>query len=298
MNASLRHPPFTPPDEPSAPELEKRRSIAVDLYTWAGRRVPAFRKLSKLVMYQLMARFAPQPDWTFMNYGYAPAAGEGAPIALQPADEPNRYCIQLYHHVAGAVDIRDRRVLEVGSGRGGGASFIKRYHSPAEMIGADYSRQAVALCRRTYSMPGLTFVHGDAEDLPFDDGSFDAIVNVESSHCYSSMPRFLRQVARLLRPGGHFLFADFRTATDLPQLDRDLHASGLTLLARRDITANVLQALQADHARKLAQIRAGAPRWLVGFFEEFAGAPGSRIHDRFRTADERYLSYTLQKAPT
>ena len=65
-------------------------------------------------------------------------------------------------------------------------------------------------------MPGLAFEVGDAERMPFPDASFDAVVNVESSHCYPSMPAFLSEVRRVLRPGGHFLYADLRPRTDLP----------------------------------------------------------------------------------
>jgi ubiquinone/menaquinone biosynthesis C-methylase UbiE len=49
---------------------------------------------------------------------------------------------------------------------------------------------------------GLDFVHGDAESLPFSDGSFDAVINVEASHAYPRLTRFLEEVVRVLRPGG------------------------------------------------------------------------------------------------
>ncbi len=54
-----------------------------------------------------------------MNYGYAPLADQNQVINLRAEDGYYRYYIQLYDHVAGAVDLRDLKVLEVGSGRGG-----------------------------------------------------------------------------------------------------------------------------------------------------------------------------------
>jgi ubiquinone/menaquinone biosynthesis C-methylase UbiE len=48
--------------------------------------------------------------------------------------------------------------------------------------------------------------------MPFPDASFDAVINVESSHCYPSMGRFLSEVHRVLRPRGSLLFADLRTS--------------------------------------------------------------------------------------
>jgi hypothetical protein len=84
-------------------------------------------------------------------------------------------------------------------------------------------------------------------------------------------------------------------------LEHQLTHSGLRPVAREDITDNVLAALDADNARKLAQIGDSAyplgfaGDWLTGLMEEFAGAPGSAIYDRFRQGETVYLSYTLRK---
>ena len=51
---------------------------------------------------------------------------------------------------------------------------------------------------------------GNAIDLPFSDSSFDAVISIEASHRYPSFETFLREVRRVLRPGGHFMFADMR----------------------------------------------------------------------------------------
>ena len=53
-------------------------------------------------------------------------------------------------------------------------------------------------------------MHGDADNLPFADQSFDAVINIEASHCYPRLSHFLADVARVLRPGGHFLYVDAR----------------------------------------------------------------------------------------
>jgi len=231
-----------------------------------------------------------------MNYGFTSPASDGDVLTLDTVDEADRYCIQLYHHVAGAVELQGLAVLEVGSGRGGGSYFVKRYLGPSQMVGLDYSEHAVSLCRQTYNLPGLRFVHGDAEDLPVDDASFDAVVNVESSHCYGSTSRFLAEVVRVLRPGGHFLFADFRQNELLQLLDSQLAESGLRTLVKQDITSNVVAAMKMDNVRKLGQIRRAAPRWLSGLMEEFAGAPGSRIYGDFTSGRASYVSYVSQKA--
>ena len=57
----------------------------------------------------------------FLNYGFYPP--EGNTVDLRPEDEPNRPAIQLYHHVASAADLKDKHVLEVSCGHGGGAAL-------------------------------------------------------------------------------------------------------------------------------------------------------------------------------
>ena len=100
---------------------------------------------------------------------------------------------------------------------------------------------------------------GDAEHLPFDDASFDAVVNVESSHCYGSMAAFLAQVKRILKPGGHFLFADFRTREQLDELNEQLERTEMQRIKQKNITPNVIEALDADHDRRIAHIRRARP---------------------------------------
>jgi len=265
------------------------------LYTKLCDAYPRFRKATRKQMYQLLAGYYQKQDWTFMNYGYAPDHHTEVPD-LHPHDEINRYCIQLYHHVANAINLKELKVLEVGSGRGGGAHYIKRYLHPKEMVGVDFSNNAVSLCQGHYNVEGLRFMHGDAENLPFDDESFDAVVNVESSHCYGSMATFLAQVTRVLRPGGHFLFADFRNHEHLTTLDEQLENTGMQRVKQKDITPNVIEALDADHAHRIEQIRNGAPKILDKLLKEFAGTKGAGIYEAFKNRNVVYQSFVLQKA--
>jgi len=137
-----------------------------------------------------LAKRVPTADWAFMNYGYAPSPADIDVPPLQSSDERNRLCIQLYLHAIDHADLQDKDVLEVGSGRGGGALFISRYMQPHSMTGLDFSQGAVDLCNRNRFAPGLIFVCGDALSMPFPASSFDAVVNIESSHCYESMDVF------------------------------------------------------------------------------------------------------------
>lgn len=260
-----------------------------------SRTSPKYRSIIYKPLYQLMARSYQNSDWKFMNYGYAPVNGENLDISLEEADLDNRFCIQLYAHCAEPINLSELEVLEVGSGRGGGADFIKRYLHPEKVMGVDLSADAVRLCNENYDLAGLSFKAGNAESLPVGDSSFDVVINVESSHCYSSMDAFLAQVRRVLRQGGYFLYADFRRTEDLEKLRMSLRNSGLRIIKETDITPNIIKALQLDHDRKNAFINARAPKPLAGFFREFAGTNDSLIYDRFLSGETIYLSFVLQK---
>ena len=245
--------------------------------------------------YETLAKRVSTPDWAFMNYGYAPATVDVDPPPLRSSDERDRLCIQLYLHAIDHSDLRDRDVLEVGSGRGGGASFISRYLQPRSMTGMDFSQKAVDLCNRHRLAPGLAFVCGDAQSMPFPASSFDAVVNIESSHCYESMDTFLSEVCRVLRPGGRFFFADLRKMDGVNTLREQFNACGLTVEKETDITANVLTALRLDNARKLELIDAFIPRMFRRPFRVFAGIEGTRNYVGLESGKIRYLSAQLAK---
>jgi ubiquinone/menaquinone biosynthesis C-methylase UbiE len=136
---------------------------------------------------------------------------------------------------------------------------------------------------------------GDAERLPFEDNSFDAVVNVESSHCYGSMDAFLNQVKRVLRRGGHFLYADLRGRESVGGLLKQLRHSGMRLVREANITSNVARALTLDDERKKALIREMRHRILSRLYCQFAGVKGSKVYEGFRSGQLTYLSFIMQK---
>lgn len=268
--------------------------MVAELALKVGALSPRFKRLLWRRWYQYLAGYT-LSDWRFMNYGYASVDPDEEALVLNPEDEPNRHAIHLYHCVAKAAVLAGRKVLEVGSGRGGGSSFVKRYHRPMQMTGVDFSAKAVRFCQEHYRIAGLSFVHGDAEALPFGDESFDAVINVESSHCYGSMRAFLREVRRILRPGGDFMFADLRAREERDLLDRQVADAGMAIREKQDITANVLEALRRDSERKTGLIQRSVNRCLVGTFKEFAAIEGSKVFDGFANGTTAYLRYALRK---
>lgn len=251
------------------------------------------RRLIWRYWYPYLTRLIKDAPIIFLNYGYLDPAAPRIP--LQAADEPDRLFIQLYHHLAQAVDLTGLEVMEVSCGHGGGASYIKRYLGPKSMLGVDLNPQAIAFCRRHHPVKDLTFTEGNAEALQFEDQSFDVILNLEASHCYGDMARFLQGVARLLRPGGYFLFADFRSQADLARLRAQLEQSGLEILKAENITPNVLQALDLASEERVSLIHQFASRLLQNWFKRFAAVKGSGIYNAFQSGEMLYWNYVLRK---
>ncbi len=265
------------------------------LFSSVAARSPEFRRKGWQRVYQFLATtYANSAAWTFMNYGYEPVDPADRPL-LAADDEANRYFIQLYHYVATAVDVTGLAVLEVGSGRGGGAAYIKRYLKPKTMTGLDFSPRASRFCQGRHQVDGLTFITGDAEALPFADHAFDAVINIESSHCYGSMTQFVAQVTRVLRPGGYFLFADFRDSQAGAQLEAQLTQAGLEVVRKVDITPNVRAALDTYNEAKLALIDDQIHWWMRKLFQNFAAIKGSPIYESFRDGQLVYHHYLLRK---
>lgn len=254
---------------------------------------PRTRKLAWRLLYNRLSRSWRDDDWRFMNYGFVP---DGPPFSLRPEDELERASIGLYQQAMDGLPVAGARVLEVGSGRGGGARYVARYYAPSVVTGLDYSAETVKLARGLNADTGvLSFEVGDAENLPFADGAFDIVVNIESSHCYGNMPRFAREVARVLAPGGWFTFADMRGRAMVSDLETQLLQSGLDCVAKRDISRGVVAALDAAEERKQARIR--HVRVLRRFITEFAGSRGTLLYNGLRNGDVVYVAHRYRKAP-
>jgi SAM-dependent methyltransferase len=265
---------------------------AVELATRSARG----KRLLWRTWYQFLAARYRDPGWTFMNYGYRPAEG-AAPLHLDGADEDDRSFIQLYDAVARGAPIAGRDVLEIGCGRGGGAAYVARAFEPRRVVAVDLSPRAIALCRRRFAHSRLWFEPGDAEQLPFGDGTFDVVLNVESSHCYGHFDLFLREVHRVLRPAGHFLYADFRPRDEVPSWRAALQAAGFTITRERDLRPGVVAALDADDARKRSLIAGIVDRPLTRIFGEFAALAGTELNAALRNGDLDYRAFTLSPSP-
>lgn len=255
--------------------------------------MPAFKQTFWKIWYQYLSGRIGNDPVTFLNYGYWPPEGET--LSLEPEDESNRPAIQLYHHVASGTELADRHVLEVSCGHGGGASFIKRYHKPRSYTAIDQNSKAIEYDRITHSALGIDFRTGDAQALDFSENHFDAVVNVEASHCYPHQDQFFQSVYRVLRKGGYLLYADFRTPETADQLDSDITSAGFIIKTKTDITDHVLAALRQTSDRYRELVHGFAPKILHRAMETFAAVEGSGVFNSFVNRERIYYSYCLVK---
>jgi ubiquinone/menaquinone biosynthesis C-methylase UbiE len=102
-----------------------------------------------------------------------------------------------------------RRVLDVATGGGHTAIAFARAVAP-RVVACDLTEPMLAAARELAASRGarLAFVAGAVEALPFRAGAFDAVTCRIAPHHFSDVPAAVREIARVLRPGGSFLLQD------------------------------------------------------------------------------------------
>ena len=109
----------------------------------------------------------------------------------------------------------DMRLLDVGCGPGFFGIMLAGANPKAIITGVDFSPRQGAFANRNLERSGISnlrFIEGDAMDLPFEDASFDIVTSIFSIKYWPDPERGLREISRVLNPGGCFYMVE---------LDRD-----------------------------------------------------------------------------
>ncbi|MEB1611576.1 class I SAM-dependent methyltransferase [Xanthomonas campestris pv. campestris] len=207
---------------------------------------------------------------------------------------------------AGLQDRRNGRLLDLGCGAG----HVSFQLAPlmAEVVAYDLSADMLEVVAATAADRGLTqvcTVQGAAERLPFETGSMDAVVSRYSAHHWSDLGQALREVRRVLRPGGIAAFVDV-VAPGLPLLDTHLQAIELlrdTSHVRDYSVAQWLQTLgdaglqvQRHHCQRLQLDylswvdRMRTPEVLRAAIRALQGAAVDEVRDYFQIAADGSFS--------
>lgn len=149
-------------------------------YDWAG--PPQFSPRSR--------KWFEENDRRFLAAAYFARGGDGVPFGrfLKPEI------------------VRGKKVLEIGCGAGTHAALLAR--AGADLTAIDITHHAVEMARRRFKIFGLPgcIQQADAENLPFDDASFDMVWSWGVIHHSSSTEKCLQEITRVLRKNGRLLF--------------------------------------------------------------------------------------------
>lgn len=217
-------------------------------------------------------------------------------------DEDLRFGLELYKELVRAEDgykIRQEDVVvEVGCGKGAGAIFLAQKLMPRQYIGIDYSKAAIAFCKKTYSgIANTDFQCADAHRLPFENASIDVLLNVESSHLYKDVEGFFKEASRVLKPGGKFLYTDYRYVKHYPisRIESKLSASGFTIDEKRLITTNIREACLLASQRREELVNELIPPYLRKYFRHYAILKGTKKFNMLGNGEISYFMYRLSK---
>ena len=100
-------------------------------------------------------------------------------------------------------------ILEIGGGEGQGAKNILRLFKPCSLTSIDLDPKMIARAQKRVKDSRVEFSIQDAADLKnFGDNSFDLVIDMAIVHHIPNWQDCLREVHRVLKPGGKFLIQD------------------------------------------------------------------------------------------
>jgi SAM-dependent methyltransferase len=214
---------------------------------------------------------------------------------LKDGDERDRYHIQLYNELLKGAHIDNKDVLEIGCGFGGGCYYLSTYHKPASVTGIDLSDRNIKLCKKLNLAPNVKFYEMDAEDIKLKDGTFDVIVNLESSNSYPARDtKFCSEVVRLLKPGGCFIYGDLFPQAKFESFTNALTAKGMVKISEREITKGAML------SRKLMDVDSSItskPFWMPSsMYHDFMVTTKSNAYKRMADGGLHYKLFLFKKS--
>ncbi|MEL6618301.1 MAG: class I SAM-dependent methyltransferase [Pseudomonadota bacterium] len=195
--------------------------------------------------------------------------------ALKPVDEFHTGGFEATTALLDQLDIQpEMQVLDIGCGLGGTARHILHRYG-AHVVGVDLTRAYVkagkVLNERLQLTEGIDLLEGSALDLPVDDTGFDLVTMFHVGMNIPDKPRLFSEVARVLRPGGHFALFDVMRGNNDEELVFPLPWSGYPEISHVEAPGVYRR---AAHAAGLEEI---AERDRVHFALDYFGRVGRKI---------------------
>ena len=122
-------------------------------------------------------------------------------------------------------DLAGKDTIELGCGTGYVSAWLAR--RGARPVGIDNSEEQLATARRLQAEHGIEFplIHGNAESVPYPDGSFDLVISEYGASIWADPYAWIPEASRLLRPGGRLVFLVNGTILMLCMPDADAAAT-------------------------------------------------------------------------
>jgi arsenite methyltransferase len=171
------------------------------------------------------------------------------------------------YHLGLARLLPGERVLDLGSGSGMDVFAAALQVGPSGSVtGVDVTPEQLAKSERLRRDMNVTFCRARIEELPFDDGSFDAVISNGVVNLSAEKRRAFAEAARVLRPGGRLALADIVTERQIAAptaCQADLWAACIAGASKSDLYVEdvasaglVLQVIQANPGYRFTSERA------------------------------------------
>jgi SAM-dependent methyltransferase len=147
------------------------------------------------------------------------------------------------------------RVLDVACGPG---NFTRDFGAAAGegvVIGLDASSTMLGVAVRETHRENVAYIRGDASDLPFRDGSFDAVCCFAALYLIERPMRALEEIVRVLAPGGRvaLLSSCNRGALPAPTTNAVVHGlSGVRIFGRKELTGTLIRGGVVDVEQRIS----------------------------------------------
>lgn len=164
-----------------------------------------------------------------VHWGYWPDPGK-ADGSVEDFAIAAEQLSQRMFEVAGVKE--GDRVLDVGCGFGGTIASLNEKFQNLQLTGLNIDARQIARANQTIQPLAnnqISFVEGDACQLPFPDASVDVVLAVECIFHFPSRAKFFQEARRVLRPGGHLAISDFVSTPVFYTLQKLLSNSGKPL---------------------------------------------------------------------
>jgi len=222
----------------------------------------------------------------FMNCGYVINENKQYSIIELNEEKIERNSIKLFLEVVGNVDCNNKRIIEIGCGRGGNIFYLNKFFKPKEVVGIDLCFENIISCDKRKHSNSFYYV-ADAENIPFASECFDIVINIESSFHYPDLFRFFRNVHRILKQSGYFLYADVLPKQTFQEMENYITSLSFEIIRAQDITSNVLMSFES-----LASSYIGINESTLN---EFLAMLDSRNYRKLKEGEAEYRIYSIRK---